>query len=191
VSANPPTIASNGGVSVLSALVIDPAGTPAANGTVVQFLTTLGFIESQGKTVDGVARVNLVADNRSGTATVTAATGDQLVTVDVTIGAARPVLVNLTAEPLRITRGGHSYLTTNVFDDQGNPLANIPVVISLEGGTGRDSLASGGAQLFTDTNGQVFDTLSTSSNASADVTVTAETSNGSTASIVVGVNQAP
>ena len=64
--ANPGFISANGGVSVISALVFEPAGTPVPDGTVVQFFTNLGRIDEQGKTNDGVARVNLVADSRSG-----------------------------------------------------------------------------------------------------------------------------
>jgi hypothetical protein len=188
VIANPPFIVANGGVSVVSAVVIDPAGTPAANGTVVLFLTTLGSIEAQGETKDGVARVNLVADSRSGTATVTGITGDQTATVDVEIGSARPALVTVTANPARITRSISSGITANVFDENGNPIANVPVVFRLDGGTGRETLDSAGAQTFTDTNGQAFDTLRTSSNGSADVTVTAETSNQVSDSIDVEVN---
>ncbi len=190
VFANPPFIVANGGVSVISALVIEPAGTPAPNGTVVQFFTTLGSIEAQGQTVDGVARVNLVADSRSGTAEVTAATGDQSVKVEggVVIGSARPAVVTLNADPLKITRSTHSRLTANVFDVDGNPIANIPVIFFLDGGTGRETLDSGGAQVFTDSNGQAFDRLRTSSNASADVTVTAETANGESDTVTVEVN---
>jgi hypothetical protein len=190
VFANPPFIVANGGVSVISALVIEPAGTPAPNGTVVQFFTTLGSIEPQGKTVDGVARVNLVADSRSGTAAVTAASGDQSVAVEggVVIGSANPALVIVTADPARINRGGHSRITANVFDLDGNPIANIPVIFSLEGGSGRETLDSGGAQIFTDTNGQAFDTLRTSASGSADVSVVAETANGVTDTVTVEVN---
>jgi Bacterial Ig-like domain (group 1) len=75
ISANPLFIPANGGVSVISALVIEPAGTPVADGTVVQFFTNLGSIPEQGRTNDGVVRVNLVADSRSGIATVTAISG--------------------------------------------------------------------------------------------------------------------
>jgi hypothetical protein len=73
--ANPSFIPANGGVSVISALVIEPAGTPVPDGTVVQFFTSLGSIQEQGKTNDGVVRVNLVSDSRSGTATVTGVSG--------------------------------------------------------------------------------------------------------------------
>ena len=77
--ANPELIASNGGVSVITALVIEPAGTVVADGTVVQFFTNLGEIDEQGKTNDGVARVNLRATGRSGVATVTAFSGGEAV----------------------------------------------------------------------------------------------------------------
>ena len=64
--------------SVVTALLTEPAGTLAPDGTVVFFLTTLGRIDEQGKTRDGIARVNFVADSRSGTATVTAWSGGRL-----------------------------------------------------------------------------------------------------------------
>jgi hypothetical protein len=51
-----------------------------ADGTVVQFFTTLGRIEEQGKTNDGVARVKLVSDSRSGTARVSAVSGGGSIT---------------------------------------------------------------------------------------------------------------
>ena len=188
VIANPPFIVANGGVSVVSAVVIDPAGTPAANGTVVLFLTTLGSIEAQSKTSDGVARAHLVADSRSGTATVTGITGDQSETVEIVIGSARPFLLTLVADPLRVTPNRPVYLTANVFDEDGNPIARIPIIFRLEGGVGRETLDSSGAQVFTDTNGQAFDTLRTSSNASTEVTVTAETANGVSDDITIEVN---
>ncbi len=192
VFANPPFIVANGGVSVISALVIDANGTPTANGTVVQFFTTLGSIEAQGQTVDGVARVNLVADSRSGTAAVTATSGAaEQQTVEIVIGSANPFLVIVTAEPARINRGGESQITANVFDTDGNPIASVPVVFSLSGGTGRETLDSAGGQVFTDSNGQAFDTLRTSSSSSADVTVTATTPNRIEATVTVGVNESP
>jgi hypothetical protein len=194
VFANPPFIVANGGVSVISALVIEPAGTPAPNGTVVQFFTTLGSIEPQGETRNGVARVNLVADSRSGTAQVTAASGDQTVAVEggVVIGSANPDLVVVTADPLRITSGSHSWITANVFDVDGNPIANIPVIFTLSGGTGRETLDSGGVPQFTDTNGQAFDILRTSagSGLTGTVTVNATAANGAVGSVRVGVNTA-
>ena len=76
--ANPGFIAAHGDVSVISGLILKATGIPVADGTVVQFFTNLGKIDEQGKTNDGVVRVNLVSDSRSGTATVTAFTGSDV-----------------------------------------------------------------------------------------------------------------
>ena len=70
--ASPPFVPANGGVSQISAVVTEAVGTPVPDGTVVQFFTTIGKIDREGKTNDGVARVNFIADARSGTADVTA-----------------------------------------------------------------------------------------------------------------------
>jgi hypothetical protein len=73
---NPCRIPASGGVSEIDAIVMEPGtGTGVADGTVVQFFTDLGTIDRTGKTNDGVARVNLRSDGRSGTATVTAISG--------------------------------------------------------------------------------------------------------------------
>ena len=64
--ASPPFVASDGGVSVITAIVIEPAGTTVADGTVVLFFTDIGSIEPQGKTRNGIARVNFTSDSRSG-----------------------------------------------------------------------------------------------------------------------------
>jgi hypothetical protein len=77
MEANPPFIEANGGVSVISVAVIEPTGTVVPDGTVVQFFTTLGRIDEQGKTNDGIARVNLVSTGLSGVANVTAVSGGE------------------------------------------------------------------------------------------------------------------
>lgn len=80
-SENPHFIAAFNGVSTISCLLIEgDIGTPVADGTVVQFFTTLGRIPEQGKTNDGVVRVNLQADGRSGTASVTIFSGGGTIT---------------------------------------------------------------------------------------------------------------
>jgi hypothetical protein len=72
---NPCFVVANGGTSVVTAVLMEPAGTLVPDGTVVLFFTTLGRIDAQGESVNGVVRVNFVADARSGTATVTAFSG--------------------------------------------------------------------------------------------------------------------
>jgi hypothetical protein len=68
--ANPGFIPANTGVSEITALMYAPTGSPVHDGTVVQCFTNLGRIDEQTKTNDGVARLNLYADSRSGQATV-------------------------------------------------------------------------------------------------------------------------
>jgi hypothetical protein len=203
--ANPEFIATNGDISVISALVIEPAGTVVPDGTVVQFFTNLGHIQEQGKTNDGVARVNLISDTRSGTATVTAisgggapapaptpsaspspaaraaadvaaagtgavaalsATADASATCTVAIGSARPKTIIIVADPSRITGSGparQSRITANVFDDKGNVVIHVPVIFTITdfGGSVTENMASGGAPVYTDTNGQAIDFLQT------------------------------
>jgi hypothetical protein len=209
--ANPPFVVANGGVSVVTAVVTEPAGTFVPDGTEVFFFTDLGRIEASRQTKDGVARVNFVADTRSGRANVTAvsggpaqavdggdggtssASGDGSATVTIDIGSALPTRVVATANPNSVTSSAPSRITANVFDENGNPVRNVPVIFTLSGGSGSESLDSFGGQTFTDTNGQSFDTLRTAAGSAVTrtVTVTATTSNGTTDSVQVGVNQSP
>ena len=73
--ANPTFIASHGGVSELTAIVTEPAGTDVPDGTVVLWSTTLGYVDRETRTRRGIARNRLIADSRSGVATVVAASG--------------------------------------------------------------------------------------------------------------------
>lgn len=156
--ANPEFIQANGGVSVISALVTEPAGTPVPDGTVVQFFTNLGRIDEQGRTNDGVARVNLVSDARSGTATVRAFSGGPATStpvaspgvspspgtggssgtsgsVQVIIGSALPANVLITAFPGRVTSDPRtSTIRAFVVDQNGNAVPNVPVLFSLSQG---------------------------------------------------------
>ena len=87
-------------------------------------------------------------------------------TVDVVIGTATPRFVIVTADPVRISDGRTSQITANVFDEEGNPVANVPVVfdvMALSGGAppSTESMESGSRPLFTDVNGRVTDVLRT------------------------------
>jgi hypothetical protein len=163
--ANPGFIAAHGDVSVISGLIVEATGDPVADGTVVQFFTNLGKIDEQGKTNDGVVRVNLVSDSRSGTATVQAfsggaAAGPSFVdgpvvgfstgsitggsavsaamasaSTTVIIGSERPKTVILSADPPRITTGRSTTLLAQVFGESGNPAANVPVIFQILSGS--------------------------------------------------------
>jgi hypothetical protein len=206
--ANPPWVVANGGVSVVTAIVTEPAGTFVPDGTEVFFFTDLGRIEASRQTKDGVARVNFVADSRSGRANVLAvsggppaatgggedfpASGEGSASIPIDIGSALPFSVVLTANPNSVTHAAPSRIVANVFDEPGNPVLNVPVVFTLTGGSGTETLDSLGGQVFTDSNGQAFDTLRTAAGSTWTVTVTATTSNGTASGeVVVGVNQSP
>jgi|MudIll2142460700_1097286.scaffolds.fasta_scaffold568738_1 hypothetical protein len=75
LQANPSFVEANGGRSLVTAFLTEPAGTLVPDGTVVFFFTNLGSIEEQVKTVNGLAKTFFVADSRSGTAVVTAYSG--------------------------------------------------------------------------------------------------------------------
>jgi hypothetical protein len=175
LSANPGFIVAHTGVSVISAIVIEPVGTPVPDGTVVQFFTTLGSIDEQGKTNDGVARVNLVADSRSGTAQVTAYSGDATATLDsgVVIGSALPARLVVVADPPRITESRATFVRANVFDDVGNPVANVPVIFTVTEDPATEFMDSAGRQIFTDSNGRAEDVMRTRRTTSGTATVRA------------------
>lgn len=79
VIANPDSIAAHGGVSELTAVVTEPAGTDVPDGTVVLWTTTLGHVDPETRTRNGIARNRLVSDSRSGTATVTVVSGGEAI----------------------------------------------------------------------------------------------------------------
>jgi hypothetical protein len=226
--ANPRFVVANGGISVVSAILVEPAGTFVPDGTEVFFFTDLGRVDEVGKTRNGVARVNFVSDARSGTATVTAISGgpapaptatptptptgtragavaavsgepslapeaaaasivagENSATVTIDIGSALPKRVVVTADPVHISLGHPALLRATVFDERGNPVQNVPVSFSVEGSLVR--LESGGAFLYTNSNGQVTDTLRTSAGigTGGTVEVTATTANGIAGTVVV------
>jgi hypothetical protein len=181
--ANPTFISASGGVAVISALVIEPAGTPVVDGTVVQFFTSLGRIPEQGKTNDGVVRVNLVSDSRSGTAVVTAVSGgpaapapvptgspspgpgtgsgSSSANVNVIIGNTNAARVFVVANPSRITISNSTHVTATVVDEAGNPVANVPVIFEVTDDPSTEFMDSQGRPIFTDNNGQAEDVMRT------------------------------
>jgi hypothetical protein len=71
------TALTTGGSTTITALVIEPAGTPPHSGTQVTFLTTLGSVEPSVVTTNssGFVSVAFLAGNATGTATVSAVSG--------------------------------------------------------------------------------------------------------------------
>jgi hypothetical protein len=196
LQANPGFVIANGGISIVTAVVTEPAGTLVPDGTEVLFFTNLGRIDPVGKTVRGVARVNFVSDSRSGRATVTAisggAPGGTNPSVEIAIGSTLPARVNVSCDPQRITASPRSCrVVATVFDEFGNAVQNVPVSFSIDGSLVEETLDSGGALLFTNSNGQVTDTMRTQAPfglGQKTVTVTATTANGITGAATVFVD---
>jgi hypothetical protein len=222
LQANPSFVAANGGRSVVTAVLTEPAATFVPDGTVVFFFTNLGQIDASAVTVNGLARVYFVADARSGQACVTAysggaapagtctssgsggtttttsgatASGKGNASVTISVGSKLPKNAIVTADPPRITNPRHAAIVANVYDESGNPVQNVPVVFTITafGIVLDETLDSGGAPRYTDSNGQAFDVLRTraaTTDAQRAVTVTATIPqiDSATTSVVVQIN---
>ena len=82
-----------GGSAEISAIVIEEAGTPVHDGTVVRFSATLGTVNPvEAETRDGVAVTTFTAGSTAGTAQIAATSGGALSgpdapnVIDITIG---------------------------------------------------------------------------------------------------------
>jgi hypothetical protein len=184
--ANPPFVASDGGVSVITAIVIEPNGTPVSDGTIVLFFTDIGTIEPQGKTKNGLARVNFISDSRSGTATIRALSGGPApaggttptttlapgttpppaaggvggtgdATITISVGNVRVQAIRLRADPPRITTSNSTHVFAFVVDASGNGIPNVPVRFEVLPDSGTASPVPGGTGTeFFDVTGPVF-----------------------------------
>jgi hypothetical protein len=170
------TVGLNGSIEI-TATVIESAGTPVQNGTVVTFTTTLGTIEpTEARTNNGKATVRLLAGSKSGTAEVRAfsggaSSGDPLA---VTVGAAAAGKVELLANPSALpAAGGVVQLTALVSDSVGNRLSGVPVTFTTDAGVLTPSSAT------SDGNGEARTALSTT----AKTRVTASVVGGTSASL--------
>jgi hypothetical protein len=88
VFANPTTVESSG-TSTITAQVLTSAGTPAPDGTAVNFTTNLGSIDPFGQTTEGIATTEFKAPEVTSddTARITAKVGTKSGFVDVEITA--------------------------------------------------------------------------------------------------------
>lgn len=170
----------NGSTEVV-ATVVESAGTPVQNGTVVTFTTTLGSIEPrEARTDAGKVTVRFNSGGQSGTAEIKAVSGGATVkdALKIDIGAAVADNVQLTATPGSVSSlGGTVLLSATVTDKNGNRVSGVPVGFSADVGT------LGSQNVITDFNGQAITTLTTTR--ATKVTARA---GAKSAEITVGVN---
>jgi hypothetical protein len=190
LQANPQFVASHGGAagrSLVTALLIEPAGTLVADGTIVLCFTNLGTIEPQVKTKNGIAQANFTSDARSGTARVTCVSGGAApapapvpsasaspggggtvgsgtgsATTDILVGSVQLTAkeqISLNADPPRITISNSTHVRATVIDKQGNPLPNVPVQFFVVDSS--EFMDSAGHPIFTNNNGQAEDVMRT------------------------------
>jgi PKD repeat protein len=153
-----------GGSIDITAVVIESAGTPVQNGTVVSFTSGLGTFEPrEGRTQNGQVTVKFIAGVQSGTAKISAFSGgSKSDDLDILVGAAAVGQVNLRASNTTVpTTGGTITLTAQVVDLAGNPLRTAPVSFSTTAGTLSQSVAltndrgEASSDLFTNVNAKV------------------------------------
>lgn len=162
------------GSAEIVAVVIESAGTPVQNGTVITFTSSLGTVEPrEGRTSNGQVTVRYVAGALSGKATINAFSGgSRSDNLDILVGAAAAGAVTLRATQTTVpTIGGTTTLIASVVDTGGNPLRGAPVNFSTTAGTLSQSTA------LSDAAGEARTELTTN----VDATVTASLGSGTTA----------
>ena len=182
------TVGLNAAIDI-TATVIESAGTPVQNGTVVTFTTTLGTIEPlEARTNNGKATVKLLAGTRSGTAEVRAFSGgtSSADAITITVGAAAAGKVELLANPSALpASGGVVQLTAVVSDGSGNRLSSVPVTFTTDAGVLTATSAT------TDANGEARSALQTTAKARVTASVVGGTSSSLTASLDIPVRVGP
>ena len=182
VFVNATTVPLNGTADV-TATVVEQAGTPVHDGTVVTFTTTLGsFDRLETGTHRGKATVKYQAGTLSGTAKIGAFSGSAKATeVEVKVGGAAATRITLNANPGALpSTGGDATLTAVVTDTDGNRIPGVSVSFTASAGTLNPATA------ITDGNGEARTKLTTTRQ--SDVRATA---GNVEATVTVSVNNAP
>jgi hypothetical protein len=177
------SVGSNGALDVV-ATVIEAAGTPVQNGTVVTFLTTLGAMDPvEARTNNGKATAKFLPGNRSGVAEISAFSGGIATTaaLKISVGAAAAGKVDLIANPAALpATGGTVQLTAIVSDASGNRLAGVPVSFTSDAGIMSQN------SVTTDGNGEARTSLSTT--VKTKVTALVVGGSGSSTSLTASVD---
>jgi len=168
------TALSVNGTTDIIAQVLEAAGTPPQDGTVVTFTTTLGSIEpSEARTNGGRVTVKFRAGTANGTAIITASSGAASASganaARVAVGTAAVGSVRVSANPTLLpATGGFSTITGTVIDINGNALSSAQVNFSTTAGTLDQGLVT------TDLGGLATTILRTSSNATVTAAIGAQ-----------------
>lgn len=177
------------GTTQIIAQVLESAGTPPQDGTLVVFTTSMGSIQPpEAQTKGGRVTVTFNAGTANGTATITASSGGASASgtsaAKVAIGTAAVGSVRVSANPTLLPAlGGSSTVTATVIDINGNPLSSAPISFSTTAGVLEQVTIS------TDQNGAATAILRTSTTATVTAAVGAQA--GSTTPPAAGAPAAP
>jgi hypothetical protein len=183
ITANPTAIPAIGGVSTITVTGfkrVEDGGGPLSDGTQIFLTTNVGVIEERVEMTNGVARGYLRGDGRAGLATVAARSGagiEATLANPVLIGNAAGINILVTATPATVRPPDFtSQIVATVFDNDNNPLSDVPIVFSTNAG----ALASNSSILRTNQLGQAADRLTLENEQSATVTATSGAVSAST-----------
>jgi adhesin/invasin len=181
LTASPLTIPTANGTSTVTITALRSGGQPVNPGTEIRLDTTLGVIEPIVLTDErGQATATLRGTGIGGEATVTARSGTATAaTVKVNIGdPAETVTVTATPASIPADEAATVSIVAVVRGKGGEPIQGASVIFTTTAGR----LASQGAIVTTNANGQARDTLNASADAVAGagtkITVTASVSSG-------------
>jgi hypothetical protein len=169
------TVVPVNGTADVIASVIEKAGTPVQNGTIVTFTSSFGTIEPREARTDagGKAYAKFIGSSQSGVAKIGAFSGAAKATeIEVKVGGAAAENIAIRAEPAIVSAlGGSVQIIAVVTDASGNPLSGAPVVFSADNGTLANNTVT------TDSAGQAITTLNTNRETIVRGTVAAKTAN--------------
>src|SRR5688572_24218541 len=133
------------GQATVRAVVIESAGTPVHNGTMVTFQPAIGSTSPvEAATVNGVATVTFLAGSMSGRGFIHAFSGAARTGsgnassggVEVVIGAAAAGSISVSASPSSVSQsGGTVTISALVLDEASNPLPGVNVQFTTSSGT--------------------------------------------------------
>lgn len=167
----------------ITASIIESAGTPVQNGTLVTFTSTVGTIDPrEARTNGGKVTVRLVAGAVSGKAQIRAFSGSaQSEALEVAIGGAAVESLLLSASPSTVpAAGGTVDVIAVVLDASGNRISGVPVSFSATTGVVSPTSAT------SDSNGEARSRITT--NVASDITASA---GAKTATTKITVTNAP
>jgi adhesin/invasin len=171
----------------IRATVTDIDGNPAS-GKMVKFQTTAGLLTTTSRTTDmnGIAEVSLRSSTTTGTATVRADADGFFSEVDVAFvsGAAQSILVY--ASPETVNPGDSFQISAAPLDSNNNRLSNERLTFTVRE-VGKSKILDTAEQV-TDEQGVVRIDLSAAYGTNA-LEITVETSNGTSNSVIVEVDE--